>query len=324
MAVREGAAGHQRGDDRHPGHLREHLQLLRRVGPDDAAADVQDGAAGLEDQPGRLTDLLGVRAGHRAVAGQQQLGGPRERGLPLHRVLGHVDQHRAGAAGRGDVERLGDRARDLGGVGDQEVVLRDRHRDAADVGLLEGVGADRRAGDLAGDRDHRDRVHVGVRDRRDEVRRAGTAGRHADADLAGRRGVALGGVARALLVPDQDVPDLDRVVERVVRREDRAARDAEDVLGARALQGPDQALGARNRCPAALLAHRDLPLVPLVLCHKKTPRPGGQTRGRRGCVDRFGEPVLNDRVGCVQECRNAWGNRLRCRLPRQASVTAVS
>ena len=249
VAVGERAAGHQRGDDRHPGHLGEHPQLLGGAGADHAAADVQHRAPRLEDQPGGLADLLGVRAGHRAVAGQHQLGRPAERGLRLHRVLGHVDQHRAGTAGRGDVERLGDGPRDVGGVGDQEVVLGDRHRDAADVGLLEGVGADRGAGDLAGDRDHRHRVHVGVGDRGDQVGRARPAGRHADADLAGGAGVALGRVAGALLVPDQDVPDLDRVVERVVRREDRAARDAEDVLGARALQGLDQALCPGDRGP---------------------------------------------------------------------------
>ena len=71
VAVGEGAAGHQRGDDRHAGQLGEHPQLLGGAGADHAAADVQHRAAGLEDQPGRLADLLGVRPGHRAVAGQR-------------------------------------------------------------------------------------------------------------------------------------------------------------------------------------------------------------------------------------------------------------
>ncbi len=39
--------------------------------------------------------------------------------------------------------------------------------------------------DLAGDGDHRHRVHVGVGDRGDQVGRARAGGRHADADLAG-------------------------------------------------------------------------------------------------------------------------------------------
>ena len=55
-------------------------------------------------------------------------------------------------------------------------------------------------------------------------------------------GVALGRVAGALLVPHEDVPDLGRVHQRVVRREDRAAGDAEDRVDPDALEGPDQAL----------------------------------------------------------------------------------
>ena len=91
------------------------------------------------------------------------------------------------------------------------------------------------APDLAGDRDHRDRVHVRVRDRGDQVGRARAGGRHAHADPTGRRGVTLRGVAGALLVADQDVPDLG-VHQRVVRRQDRAAGDPEDVGDARRLQ----------------------------------------------------------------------------------------
>ncbi len=83
------------------------------------------------------------------------------------------------------------------------------------------------APDLAGDRDHRHRVHVGVGDRGDQVGRAGPGGRHADADLAGGLRVPLGRVPCALLVADQDVPHPRGVVQRVVRGQDRAAGDAE-------------------------------------------------------------------------------------------------
>ena len=102
-----------------------------------------------------------------------------------------------------------------------------------------------RARHLAGDGDHRHGVHVGVGDRRHEVGRAGAAGRHADADLAGRLRVALGRVAAALLVADEDVAQLRRVEQRVVRREDRAAGDAEDDLGADALERADERLRLR-------------------------------------------------------------------------------
>ncbi len=111
VAVGERAARHQRGDDRDPGQLGEHAQLLaaarERITP---PPTYSTGRRASSDQPGRLADLLGVRPGHRAVAGQVELGRPGERGLRLQRGLGDVDQHRAGPAGRGDVERLGDRS----------------------------------------------------------------------------------------------------------------------------------------------------------------------------------------------------------------------
>ena len=78
----------------------------------------------------------------------------------LAHVLGHVDQYRTGPPGGGDVVRLAHDARDGVGLLDQIAVLYDRHGDAEDVRLLEGVLA-KHAGDLlAGDHQHRHRVHV--------------------------------------------------------------------------------------------------------------------------------------------------------------------
>ncbi len=71
-------------------------------------------------------------------------------------------------------------------VGDEEVVLGDRHRDAGDVGFLERVRADERAADLSGDGHDRNGVHLRVGERRHEVGRTGTGRRHTDAHLAGR------------------------------------------------------------------------------------------------------------------------------------------
>ena len=61
---------------------------------------------------------------------------------------------------------------------------------------------------LAGDGQHRDAVELGVGDGGDQVGGPGPAGGHADADLAGGAGVALGGEPAALLVPRQDHADL--------------------------------------------------------------------------------------------------------------------
>ncbi len=293
VAVGEGAARHQRGDDRDAGQGGQLRQLARRAGADHAAADVEHRTPRLADQPHGLLDLLGVGRGDGPVARQLQLGRPRERRLRLQCRLGHVDQHRPGATGRGDVEGLGDRARDVGRVGDEEVVLGDRHRDAADVGLLEGVGADHRGADLAGDGHHRHRVHVRVGQRRHQVGRARPRGRHADADAPGRRGVPLRGVPGTLLVADQDVPDPRGVHQGVVRREDRAAGDAEDVGHAGRLQGRHEALRSRDRSAAlsALLRHGSSSVV---FGPTKNPSARWATRGD-ACACGLG-PQLTRRV----------------------------
>src|SRR5262249_25971303 len=102
-------------------------------------------------------------------------------------------------------------------------------RDADDVRLLEGVVADELGRDLTGDRDDGRRVHHRVGEAGDEVRRAGAARGHANADFARGAGVAFRGVRRALLVAHEDVVDaLPLLVELVVHVEDRAAGVAED------------------------------------------------------------------------------------------------
>ena len=170
-------------------------------------------------------------------------------------VDGDVDDHRAGTPGRGDVEGLVDDPRQVGRVLDEVGVLDDRQRDAGDVGLLEGVGADEVAAHLPGDGHQRRRVEVGGGDAGDEVGGAGAAGRRADAHLAGGAGVAVGGVRRALLVAHQHVAQLLGVVEGVVERDRDAAGIAEDDLAALVLEGGHEGLR---------------PLHSLVWCHWRT------------------------------------------------------
>ncbi|MPM41825.1 hypothetical protein SDC9_88485 [bioreactor metagenome] len=249
MRVGERATGHQRGDHRDTGELDQLGQLSGGVRLDHPTPDVEHRAAGLGDQPGGLLDLAVVRPGDRVVAGQVHLLGPAERGRGLQGVLGDVHQHRARTTGLGDVERLLDRQRDVLGPGHQEAVLGHRHRDAADVGLLEGVRADHRGADLAGDRDHRHRVHHRVGDRRDQVGRPGARGHHADPDPTGRHRVSLGCVPRTLLVAAEDVADLPGVQQRVVRRQDGATGEAENDVYPDVLQRADERLGAgQHRC----------------------------------------------------------------------------
>ena len=161
-----------------------------------------------------------------------------------------------------------DRPRDLLRARDHERVLDHRHRDADRVRLLKAVGAEQFRAHLAGDEDHRNRVHHCVADRRDQVRRARTAGGERHADLARGLCVALGRVPAAGLVAHEDVSQA-AVYERVVGRQVGAAGEAEDDLHALRLQtfhhGIDRAHlidllpSARNRqksqCTSGFSAH---------------------------------------------------------------------
>ena len=243
MVVGERAPRHQRGDHREAGELDQLAQRLGGPGLEDAATGVDHRALRLAHEPGGVLDLLGVALGGGLVAGQVDRLGP----VPVHRLVGdvlrHVDEHRTGATGGGDVERLPDHPRDVGRVGDQPVVLGDRHGDADGVALLEGVGPDHRVGHLAGDDHQRDAVHVGVAERRDDVGRRRAAGDHGHAGAAGHVRVPLGHVAGALLVAHEDVADR-RVDQRVVDGEDRTAGEAEHDLGVLHLEALDQCLGS--------------------------------------------------------------------------------
>jgi len=99
-------------------------------------------------------------------------------------------------------------------------------------------------GDLTGDGDDGDRVHVRIGDRRDQVGRTRTARSHAHADLAAGRRVALRRVSRALLVAHEDVPHLGGVQQRIVCRQDCTTGDPEDGVDAQRLQRHDQSLRA--------------------------------------------------------------------------------
>jgi hypothetical protein len=66
-------------------------------------------------------------------------------------------------------------------------------------------------------------------------------------------GIASGGMTCALFVPDQDVPDA-AIEDRVIRRKDRAAGDAEHYVDASVFQGAYEARGSSNA-----LAHRFTP-----------------------------------------------------------------
>ena len=101
-------------------------------------------------------------------------------------------------------------------------MLGDRHRDAVDIHLLEGIGADHRQRHLAGDDDHRNRVQGGIGDRGDKVGRARAAGCDAHLRHTGHARHALSHEARALLMARQHMANQLAARKGVVKRQDGA------------------------------------------------------------------------------------------------------
>ena len=191
-------------------------------------AGEDDGALGGGDQFGGLLDGVGFGAQHgmRAVRGGRGGGEVEGRG-GLLRVLGDVDEDRAGAAGDGDLEGLADGGRDVFRARDEEVVLGDGKSDAGDVYLLEGVGAEELGRDLAGDADDGHGVQHGGGNAGDEIGGPGAGGGDATAGAARCARVSVGHVGRALLVADEDMVD-GELAQRVVDGQDGPAGIAED------------------------------------------------------------------------------------------------
>ena len=169
VGVWESTTGVQRGHHGSPGNFGELCQLLGCTGADNTAANVQHGTFGFTDELGRFTNLLGVTTGYGGIPTHLNLGRPVELHHTDLRILGDVHEHGAGASGGGDMERGRERTRNILRIRNHEGVLGNRHGHAHHIRFLEGVGAQKFGGNLTGDSYQRNGVHIGVRDRGDQV-----------------------------------------------------------------------------------------------------------------------------------------------------------
>ena len=180
-------------------------------------------------------------------------------------VLRDVDEYRTRTSGLCDTESLADGVRQLLYVANHEIVLGDRHGDAGDIDLLEGVASDEARADVAGDGNHRDGVHIGCCDAGDEVGRARSARCEAHADPAGRTCITVRRVSRALLVCRQNVMNAVAVlVKCVVDVENCTARITEDGINALLHERVDEDL-------RTVLYHAKPPPFSVIhnCCHRK-------------------------------------------------------
>ncbi len=143
--------------------------------------------------------------------------------------------------------------------------------DADRIAFLEGVVADEVGRHLPGDADDRDGIHQRVGQAGHGVGRARARGHQHHADLAGRAGIALGGVHGRLLVAHQHMAQPVLLEERIVDRKDGATGIAEDDLDFLVDQGFHQQIGA-GRGGLLGLRHSALLLT-------NVPQNGGLRRG---------------------------------------------
>ena len=219
---------HERAGNGNPVAARQTGQLLCGPAEDDAAARHDQGLL----RPGEHFQDIGHFLGRRFVEGfviADPNGGRIVIDLRGHDVLGQIHQHRPRPAGAGDMEGFLDRRCQLFDIAHQEIMLGAGTRDARDVAFLESVVADEPCGHLPGENHQRNGIHVGRGNAGDGVGGAGTGGDQANADLAGRAGVAVGGVHRSLLVPDQNMFEI-AFIELIVNIQNCSARIAENDL----------------------------------------------------------------------------------------------
>ena len=243
VRVGEHANSVQGSDDGCTDELSQLVELFGSTCTDQATANVEDGVLGLGNVLCGFVDLLGVAASDGGVAAQFEV--LRNTAVFHHAnlcILGDVHEHGAGAAGRCDMECCCERTGDVLRVGNHEGMLGDGHCHADNVSFLECVGAKQRGGHLAGDCDQRDGVHVCVGDCGQQVGCTGAGGCDAHAGLAAGHRVALSCVACTLLMADQDVANLLRVIQWVIGRQNSSTRQAEYVSHTQIFEGADDCL----------------------------------------------------------------------------------
>ena len=230
LTVAEDTGGHQGVGGGHAGLFQQIAQGLAARRAADAAAEVDDRALRRVDHLSGLFDVLLIIPGHGAYElgslGGELTGGSRD-------VLWNIDEDGTLAARLRNAEGCAHRVGQVLDPAHRVVVLRDGHRNALNVGLLEGVLAQQRCGDVAGEGDHRHAVHVGCGNAGDEVRGTGAAGGQHDAGAARGAGVAVRRVGRALLMGGQHMADAVRVfIKFIVQIQHCAAGIAEQGVNA--------------------------------------------------------------------------------------------
>src|SRR4029077_2055035 len=207
----------------------ELVEGAHRPGNHDAVAGENQRALGIVEQLDSPLKIRRLVVDALAFGRQLRCGSfPVEVARGLLRVLGDIDEHRAGPAGVRNHEGFANGACDVVRARYDHIVLGNRHGNAGDVDFLEGVGAEQFAADLSGDANHWRGIQHGGRYAGNHVGRARAGGSHGHAYAAAGSRVAVGHVGGALFVAHENVVQLG-FAKRVVHRKNRSARIAKNV-----------------------------------------------------------------------------------------------
>ena len=124
----------------------------------------------------------------------------------LH-ILGNVDQHRPLSSGIGDLERLDDRFLQILHIPHHVIMLHHRLGHADDVHLLEGILPQILHRHVSRDRNHGNRIQIGVGDSCYEIGGSRAAGGQNYACFPAGSGISVRRVGRPLFMGGKDMPD---------------------------------------------------------------------------------------------------------------------
>ena len=178
MGIGYGAAGRQGGDHRGTGQVTQLGNLAGNPGAHRPSPHVEHGAGRGGNKPGSFAYRGGIRLAGRAVSGQIQARGPHKFCFLVLRGFRDIHEDGAGAPARRQVKSFDQAGRNIIGIGDEERMLDHGHGGTHDIGFLEGIGSDGRRSHLAGDGHQRDRIHIGIEQRGDEVGSPRPGGSH--------------------------------------------------------------------------------------------------------------------------------------------------
>ena len=251
MLLRENALAHNRRGHGHGQQFRQLQHFIRRPGAHGAAARVQDGIAGVDQQLGGLLHIGIGRPGlarrpHRRVRqyGFIRLGG--------QHILRHFQYHRAGRAGTQRRKSAPQHLRNILDARKSAAPLAQAVKDAGRHFLLPFLPqvAERM---LPHQQQDGDVVGIAAGDGGQAVSSARPGAGHGDAHLAGGAGVAVGDFHAQPLVPRRKWSDAGRLAQRPPQRRQTAAGEPGYVTHPFLFQGFDHSFGATHNGPSSSL-----------------------------------------------------------------------